>query len=321
MEPKGSTYTGNFEEFASGRPFPVTDVVIAKDGAMYVTTGGRRTQSGLYRITWAGAPVPVDSVATSRSDQGRFQQRRDCEAWHDGFPDDKFFQSDVGGSFTFELTTGDAFVQRAARLVLQQIDPKSGYGEYTDSQSLIALLNSHPQEYGGAVVNALEEAFQSPSDENMVERLRVTALALCRAPQTKEALVARVRPLLEKLYPYGSARIDRELLQVLVALDSPHALVPALDVLESDAAQEERIWRPTACASRARAGRRSCACASSAASRACSRSPRAATACANTSRKSAARALNSSTTRRTSSSRRSSRLPSPSPLRRRPSSP
>ena len=48
LEPKGSSYGGDFELFLSGAPMPVTDAVInPKDGAMYFTIGGRRVQSGL----------------------------------------------------------------------------------------------------------------------------------------------------------------------------------------------------------------------------------------------------------------------------------
>lgn len=244
MEPKGSTYTGKFEEFASGRPFPVTDVVIAKDGAMYVTTGGRRTQSGLYRITWTGAPGELVAMPTVRSKEitAAVERRRYAEFLHDGQRYDGFVEQERVEFLANASTWGDPFERRAERLALQAADPELWFKGGDNTQQLIALLNTHPEEYGDAVVNALETSFQSPSREILVEKLRVTALALCRAPQTKEALVARVRPLLEKLYPYGSARIDRELLQVLVALDSPHALVPALDVLESNAPQEERIW-------------------------------------------------------------------------------
>ena len=47
----GGTWTGESEVFAVGKPFQVTDMVVAQDGALYVTTGGRRTQGGLYRIS------------------------------------------------------------------------------------------------------------------------------------------------------------------------------------------------------------------------------------------------------------------------------
>ena len=66
--PKGSTYTGELEEFLAGTPLALTDVVVnPKDGAMYFAVGGRNTQSGLYRVTYAGGDGPSVAGSTSRS--------------------------------------------------------------------------------------------------------------------------------------------------------------------------------------------------------------------------------------------------------------
>jgi glucose/arabinose dehydrogenase len=55
LTPAGSTYTGTLEEFITGQPLPLTDLVInPHDGAMYFAVGGRRTQSALYRVTYVG---------------------------------------------------------------------------------------------------------------------------------------------------------------------------------------------------------------------------------------------------------------------------
>ena len=55
MKPEGSTYTATKETFITGSPLPVSDAIIhARDGAMYFTIGGRRVQSGLYRVTYTG---------------------------------------------------------------------------------------------------------------------------------------------------------------------------------------------------------------------------------------------------------------------------
>ena len=55
LTPDGATYKAVKEEFLSGAPLPLTDAIIhPKDGAMYFTIGGRRVQSGLYRVTYTG---------------------------------------------------------------------------------------------------------------------------------------------------------------------------------------------------------------------------------------------------------------------------
>ena len=55
MNEDGSSYTGTKETFITGAPLPVTDGIIhPQDGAMYFTIGGRRVQSGVYRVTYRG---------------------------------------------------------------------------------------------------------------------------------------------------------------------------------------------------------------------------------------------------------------------------
>ena len=55
LKPEGASYTADVEEFLSGQPLPLTDVVInPHDGAMYFAVGGRGAQSALYRVTYLG---------------------------------------------------------------------------------------------------------------------------------------------------------------------------------------------------------------------------------------------------------------------------
>ena len=67
LTPDGSAYKGELEEFLSGSPLPLTDVVVnPKDGALYFTIGGRKTQSGLYRVTYAGKESTAPAKAGRR---------------------------------------------------------------------------------------------------------------------------------------------------------------------------------------------------------------------------------------------------------------
>jgi len=78
----GASYSGEKEDFLSGAPLPVTDAFIhPKDGAMYFAIGGRRVQSGLYRVTYTGSedtrPDKADHMLTSGA-----ELRRNLESWH-----------------------------------------------------------------------------------------------------------------------------------------------------------------------------------------------------------------------------------------------
>ena len=64
LTPDGASYKATVEPFVTGRPLNVTDLEFGADGAMYFITGGRGTQSGLYRVRYVGGTVkeidPVD---------------------------------------------------------------------------------------------------------------------------------------------------------------------------------------------------------------------------------------------------------------------
>src|SRR5205807_4040908 len=72
LTPEGSAYKAQVEEFATGAPLALTDLVVnPNDGALYFTVGGRNTQSALYRIVYAGN----DSTAPSKGDNTRAEAR------------------------------------------------------------------------------------------------------------------------------------------------------------------------------------------------------------------------------------------------------
>ncbi|NQX02457.1 heme-binding protein, partial [bacterium] len=63
--PDGASFKSVKEEFVAGKPMPFTDVLISKkDGAMYFTTGGRRSQAALYRVTYIGGEETAPMAAT-----------------------------------------------------------------------------------------------------------------------------------------------------------------------------------------------------------------------------------------------------------------
>ena len=119
LKPKGSTYTGELEEFLAGTPLALTDVVInPKDGAMYFAVGGRMTQSGFYRVTYDGneptaESVPVEGRATFearavRHELERFHGRREPKAIEAAWP---------------YLGHPDRFIRWAARVAIEFQDP------------------------------------------------------------------------------------------------------------------------------------------------------------------------------------------------------
>src|SRR5437667_7525589 len=82
LTPDGASYTGKAEEFVTGQPLALTDIVVnPKDGALYFAVGGRKTQSALYRVTYAGHESTVPSKSDNRFAKER-ELRHRLESFH-----------------------------------------------------------------------------------------------------------------------------------------------------------------------------------------------------------------------------------------------
>src|SRR5437868_703873 len=112
----GSSYTGQWETFLQGKPLNLTSLQFGRDGAMYFITGGRGTQSGLYRVSC------VDSSRVSQEKSERAEKkaavraralRHQLEAYH-GKKDPRAVD------FVWpHLGSEDRFISYAARIALE----------------------------------------------------------------------------------------------------------------------------------------------------------------------------------------------------------
>ena len=110
---EGASYTGVKEDFLSGAPLPVTDAIIhPKDGAMYFAIGGRRVQSGLYRVTYTGTE-DTRPATPHRALTAGATLRHQLESWH-GKQDARA----IGSAWPY-LAHADRHLRWAARTALE----------------------------------------------------------------------------------------------------------------------------------------------------------------------------------------------------------
>lgn len=64
LRKQGATYSAETEELVAGKGLPLTDAQIGKDGHMYFLTGGRKTDSAVWRVRYVG-DEPVSPVEFS----------------------------------------------------------------------------------------------------------------------------------------------------------------------------------------------------------------------------------------------------------------
>lgn len=257
--PEGSSYIGKAEEFVSGSPLPLTDVVVnPKDGALYFTVGGRRTQSGLYRITYVGKESTASIPAPSAGEEAR-RLRHMLEAFH-GKTDPKAVE--IAWPY---LGHEDRMIRSAARTAIEHQDPKAwrerALSEQDPARALAALLAlvraagqdpfHHPRKPGDAIPGAALKAGLLAALERMdwdklsygqrLELLRVYAILFNRMGKpddaTRQALITRF----DSRYPAQGRELNAELCQMLVYLEAPTVVEKTLALLEKALTQEEQM--------------------------------------------------------------------------------
>lgn len=65
LRPNGASYAADVETIATGNPLNVSDAEVAPDGSLLISTGGRNTEGGLYRISYgdeAAEPAKAENL-------------------------------------------------------------------------------------------------------------------------------------------------------------------------------------------------------------------------------------------------------------------
>jgi putative heme-binding domain-containing protein len=243
LSPSGAGYKAELEQFITGTPLPLTDLLIHPgDRAMYFATGGRRVQSGLYRVTYIGAEN-TDPVAKTTHLTPEMEIRRALEA-HYGKKD----PAAISVAWP-QLGHADRFIRFAARTVLEFQDPAAwsdkALSESNPQSALTALVglarvgDKALQPRLLAALNKLE--WTGLNLDQQLELLRAYELAMTRMGHPDDdackSLIARLDPF----YPAKDDGVNAELSQILIYLEAPSAAAKTVELLETAASQQEQI--------------------------------------------------------------------------------
>jgi len=233
-----------FEPFISGKPFPVTDLVFASDGALYVTTGGRRTQSGLYRVTSRQDAQPQPNARTRSVE-------KQLDAWLASPrspdappPTDQQLADAVRrlGQLDREARTQSVLIERASAEQLVKLLETTSDVRHVGALAA-AAIRAAPQATRELVVRRLSgHPLSNVGELYRLDVLRAMGLALLRL-ELDDATRAAWRDKLSALYPYGMERTDRELAQLLAHLGDTRIIEPVLAELALERPQEDKLWR------------------------------------------------------------------------------
>jgi putative heme-binding domain-containing protein len=244
----GSTVVAKTEEFLAAKPLPLTDLVVnPRDGALYLATGGRRTQSALYRVTYVGnestAPSPVVELSPV------VERRRQLEALQEplaaGRGLDPIWAALVEGDRTLRYVARVALEHQPTELwrerALVETDPRAG------AEALLALARRGSGDVRERLWAALERHdLAARRGEERRTLLRAWQLAFVRLGDPDAALRDRLAARWVALFPTDDPLANREIAALLVYLDAaaaPRLLVPLLSVAEptEDATHTEAL--------------------------------------------------------------------------------
>ncbi|MBD2699567.1 c-type cytochrome [Spirosoma sp. BT702] len=233
LQPQGSSYKATAEEFISGSPLPLTDGMVGPDGAVYFLTGGRRLESDLYRITYAGTDAVTPATQTP-APTAEHQIRTKLEAFH-GEP----MANAIETAWPY-LNHPDRFVRYAARVAVEH-QPVAQWQQKalaeTDpiraTYAIIALTHHGDASLRSQMLNTLLKIKLDPlTEEQQLAVLRAIELVFTRTGVAEGADRDKVIAYLNPHYPAKSAVANRYYSKLLITLEAPNVVDRTLALLD-----------------------------------------------------------------------------------------
>ncbi len=268
LDEDGATYSGDYETFATAAPLPVTDMVI-HNGAMYLTIGGRETQSGLYRIAYTGSPNEnghaIEDAEVAISDDGttggailddaKLQAetlrvlRGQIERLHVDDADLPVSEEAATAMALEFLSHEDQAIRFASRIALEHRKVPLWKSRALSSPSargrmlgVIALARcGTASDQADAMTSLLQLDFNSLDTSGKIAYLRAAGLVAMRlgkfTDQQRDALLDAIGDP----FPSEIDSVDRELAMMLVYLRAPGSTEKVLQKLLTSPSQESQI--------------------------------------------------------------------------------
>lgn len=257
LEPDGSTYKGTKEEFITGAPLPITDAIIhPADGAMYFTIGGRRVQSGVYRVTYEGDESTAPAEPKPNNSELRALRQR-LEAFH-GKQD-----STAVETVWPHLGHPDRWIRWAARTALEhqpleqwrakavtEKDPAIAVEALLAAARVGGICPIHRKDGDPAINVKLRDELLSAlaaidpaalDNQRQCDVVRTIEVVLNRFGRPDDALVSKLIARLDPQFPAKSFDLNWVLCETLAYLQAPNTAAKGMALIAAAPTPEEQI--------------------------------------------------------------------------------
>jgi len=253
LVPRGTTYEASSQWFLEGGPLNVCDMEFGDDGALYFITGGRGSQSGLYRVIWTGSddtktPTSIDSTKpiVANEDQNSptaRELRQRLEILHRTTDPETL-------DFIWErLGNDDPWIRFSARIALENQPVTNWRGRLHEGDSTLATQTAlmalarigDPVDQPLIINHTLTQAWSSSSPNTWLLPLRTLQLSLIRQGDVTQSQRQRLIQRLAPLFPQESFAVNWLLQELLVKLKSPDVVPKSIQAIEQATTQEEQF--------------------------------------------------------------------------------
>jgi putative heme-binding domain-containing protein len=234
LTPTNSTYRGETEAFIQGTPLNLTSLTFGPDGSMYFITGGRGTQSGLYRVSYSGTPLARDKREEDSAVSAR-KVRHALENFHTQPANDAQLTA-----LQSQLFSPDRWLQYAARVALEHQDPARWVPQKLASDpsldELLPVVRVDPK------ANELlsSHLVKGRGFQATVPNLRLLEVLMSHSDLSTD-LRQRIAQRLDRQFPARTWEVNRELSRVLLHLGSTQGVSKCVRLLQSAKTQEEQL--------------------------------------------------------------------------------
>ena len=168
LERDGATYKGKWENLVTGNPLNVSDIEVDRDGSVVFCTGGRGTEGGIYRVTYAAGASKTPKAPAAETLDDALALPQPQAAWSRELA--AGIKAKLGDQWATGLAakvkTGPPAQKICALTLLTQQGPKpeakllieaAGDADANVRQFAVVLLGDHPTSVVAAKLTKLLE--------------------------------------------------------------------------------------------------------------------------------------------------------------------
>lgn len=242
LQEDGSGYKGNVEEVVAGSGLPLTDAIIGHDGAMYFLTGGRKTKSAMWRLSYTGSestqaaqPRKIGEKATIRRGIESLTSTQDAAKlpliWEN-------------------LSSMDRTMRYTARLALEKLPVPSWIDRLASEKdfwrlihSSMALARLNSKDHSAQAWSALDRCeWVKMNDQQRLNWLRAAGLGIIRFGEPSKEIREMILKKVDAQFPATDAFLNRELCLLLSRLNAPGIVARTLDLMDRTVTTEIPNW-------------------------------------------------------------------------------